>query len=140
MVHHLADRRGLDVFDMRCQRRFLRVFWQQHISNRSIRERTKQPTALSLLLQRRLRWFGHLNRMPSSLPVQRVYDFAPICHGWKRPRGPPKTRWADSTKHYLNSAGLNTTNAAKMVFHRPQWKAIVSGLPTLEPEQGSYVK
>ena len=41
-------------------------------------------------------------------------------------------------KHDLNySAGLDTTNAAQMVFDRPQWKAFVSGLPTLEPEQGS---
>ena len=51
----LADRRHLDVFDMRCQRRLLRlrVFWQQHISNQSIHERTKQPTASSLLRQHR---------------------------------------------------------------------------------------
>ena len=69
----LADRRRLDVFDMRCQRRLLRVFWQQHVSDQSIRERTKQPTASSLLRQRRLCWFGHLLRMPSSLPVRRVF-------------------------------------------------------------------
>ena len=74
----LADRRRLDVFDMRCQRRLLRVFWQQHVSNQSIRERTRQPTASSLLRQRRLRWFGHLHRMPSSLPVRRVFDFNPM--------------------------------------------------------------
>ena len=43
----LADRRRLEVFDMRCQRRLLRVFWQQHVSNQSIRERTKQPTTSS---------------------------------------------------------------------------------------------
>ena len=67
-VTTLADRRRLDVFDMRCQRRFLRVFWRPHVSNQSIRERTKQPTASSLLRQRRLRWLGHLHRMPPSLP------------------------------------------------------------------------
>ena len=133
----IADRRRLDVFDMRCQMRLLPVLWQQHISNHSIRERTKQPTASSLLRQRRLRWFGHLHRMPSSLPARRVYDFNPNIHGWKRPRGRPKTRSPDSIKHDLNSAGLNTTNAAQMVFDQPQWKAFVSGLPTLEPEQGS---
>ena len=117
----LADRRRLDVFDMPCQRRLPRVFWQQHISNHSIRECTKQPTASSLLRQRRLRWFGHLHRMPSSLPARRVYDFNPNIHGWKRHRGRPKTRWADSIKHDLNSAGLDTTNgnAAQMVFDRP---------------------
>ena len=133
----LADRRRLDVFDMRCQRRLLRVFWQQHTSNHSIRERTKQPTASSLLRQRRLRWFGRLHRMPSSLPVRRVYVFNPNIHGWKRPRGRPKTRRADSIKHDLNFAGLDTINAAQVVFDRPQWKAFASGLPTLEPEQGS---
>ena len=64
----LADRRGLDMSDMRCQRRLLRAFWQQHVSNQSIRERTKQPTSSSLLRQRLLRWFGHLHRMhPPSL-------------------------------------------------------------------------
>ncbi len=99
----LADRRRLDVFlDMRCQRRLLRVFWQQHISNHSIRERTKQPTASSILRQRRLRWFGHLHRMPFSLSARRVYDFNPNIHGWKRPRGRPKTTWADSINHDLN--------------------------------------
>ena len=36
----LADRRRLDVFDMRCQRHLPRMFWQQHISKQSIRERT----------------------------------------------------------------------------------------------------
>ena len=34
----LADRRRLDVFDMRSQRRLLRVFWQQHVSNQSIHQ------------------------------------------------------------------------------------------------------
>ena len=110
--------------------------WQQHVSNQSIRERTRQPTASSLLRQRRLRWFGHLHRMPSSLPVRRVFDFNPTIHGWKRPRGRPKTRWADSVKHDLHSAGLDSINAAQLVYDRPQWKAFVCGLPTLEPEHG----
>ena len=115
----LADRRRLDVFGMRCQRRLLRVFWQQHVSSQSIRERTKQPTASSLLRQRRLRWFGYLHRMPSSLPVRRVFEFNPNTHGWKRPRGRPKTRWADSVKHDLHTAGLDSINAAQMVYDRP---------------------
>ena len=83
----LAYRRRLDVFDMRCQRRLLCVFWQQHVSNQSIRERTKQPTASSLLRQRRLRWFGHLHRMPSSLPVRRVFYFNPNQEPAPKPDG-----------------------------------------------------
>ena len=86
----LADRHRLDVFDMRCQRRPLRVFVQQHISIRSIRERPMQPSTSYFLRQRRLRCFRHPHRMPFSVPVRRVYDFNPMMHGWKRPRGRPK--------------------------------------------------
>ena len=60
----VADRRRLDVFDMHCQRHLLRLFWQQHISNHSIRERTKQPTASSLLRQRRLAGGREFNPRP----------------------------------------------------------------------------
>ena len=112
------ERTHISMFGVRCQWRFLRVFWQQHVSNKSIRERTKQPTASSLLRQRRLRWFGHIHRMPSSLPVRTVFDFNPNIHGWKRPRGRPKIRWADSVKHDLHSAGLDSINATQMVYDR----------------------
>ena len=111
----LADRRRLEEFDMRCQMRLLLVFWQKHVNNQSISERTKQPTASSLLRQRRLRWFAHLHRMPSM--VGRDQEAAP------KPDD-------------LHSAGLNSINAAQMVYDRPQWKAFVCGLPTLEPEHG----
>ena len=127
-----ADRPRLDVFDLRCQRRLLRVFWQHHISNQIFRERTKQPTAPSLVGQRRLCWFGHLHRMPSSLHVQRVFDFNPNIHVWKRPRGLPKTRWAD-----VGLCWPRNHQCCADVFDLSQWKAFVCGLPTLQPEQGA---
>ena len=101
---------------------------------RAIRERTKQPTASSILRQRRLRWFGHLHRMPSSLPVRRVFDFNPNIHGWKRSRGRPKTRWADSIKHDLHSAGLNTISESIITA---RWRFIghVLRLPRDAPAQ-----
>ena len=60
-----------------------------------------------------------------------------ISMAGKDPKAASKTRWADSIRHDLHSAGLNNTDAAQMVFDRHQWKAFVCGLPTLEPEQGS---
>ena len=112
--------------------------WQQHISNRSVHERTKEPTARiisPMITPPTLVRASSPHAIP--VPVRRVYDFDPLIRGWKRPRGRLKTRWADSVKHDLHSAGLDTSNAVQIVFDRPQWKAFVSGLPTLEPEQGS---
>ena len=37
------DEARLDAFDMRCQRKILKIVWFQHISNDNIRSRTKQP-------------------------------------------------------------------------------------------------
>ena len=72
------------------------------------------------------------------LPVRKVYmTLTQISMAGKDPKAAPKTRWADSIKHDLHSAGLNNTDAAQMVFDQPQWKAFVCGLPTLELEQGS---
>ena len=68
--------------------------------------------------------FGGRIRRFAKVNVNKVNIFFTVYH-------------INSIKHDLNSAGLDTTNAAQMVFDRPQWKAFVSGLPTLEPEQGS---
>ena len=136
-VTTLADCRRLDVFDMRCQRRrLLRVFWQQHVSNQSIRERTKHPTAGSLLRQRRLRCFGHLQRMPSSLPVRRVFDFSPNIHGWKRPRGRPKPDGRIQSNMISILLASTPSMPHRWSMTDPQWKAFVCGLPTLELEHG----
>ena len=88
-------------------------------------------SALFILLLLRL-----LDISTACHPPSLLEESMTSTHISKRPRGRPNTRWADSIKHDLNSAGLDTTNAAQMVFDRPQWKARVSGLPTLEPEQG----
>ena len=58
----LGDRRRLDTFNMRCQRCLLRVFWQQHISNRSIHVRTKQPN--------RIIWKAFVSGMPMLEPKE----------------------------------------------------------------------
>ena len=88
----LADRRRLYVFDMRCQgASCLCSGSSTSVKIASVNASSNQLHHLSYD-NCRLRWFGHLHRMPSSLPVRRVYDFNPNFHGWKRPRGGSKTR------------------------------------------------
>ena len=59
---------------------------------------------------------------PSLYEWCRPYYLKPNIQCRKIPRGRPETRWGDSIKHDLyNSASLDTTNAALMVFDRPQW-------------------
>ena len=79
----------------------------------------------------------------ASLPpwTKGVYDFkSNFMTGKDRPRGQTKTTGADSIKHDLHYVGLDATNAAQMVFDRPQRKAFVNGQPARKFEQGSCIK
>ncbi|GKC66253.1 hypothetical protein Tco_1098851, partial [Tanacetum coccineum] len=55
---------------------------------------------INKLKERRLRWFGHVRRRPSSVPVRRVE--ALVVDGLRR-RGRPKLRWEDRVKHDMKS-------------------------------------
>ena len=45
------------------QRKILRVIWYQHISNNSIRTRTKQPQLIPVIRKWHLQWFQHVQHM-----------------------------------------------------------------------------
>ena len=132
----LADRRRLDVFDMRCQRRLLRVFWQQHVSNQaSVNAPSNQQHHPS---------FDNAACDGS--------DISTACH--------PPSLYEESLTSTLTPMVVRDQEAAPKpdgliqssttstqlastpsMPHRwsmtdPQWNAFVCGLPTLEPGHG----
>ena len=88
----------LDGFNSRVLRTIEGIHWSQHISNDEVRRRTQQPLASRLAAQRRIRWFGHVQRLPPEHPTRAILDFNPQMAGWRRPRGAPRTRWLDVVK------------------------------------------
>ena len=56
-----AERRRIDVFELRCWRRLLRVPWTARRSNQSIlKEISPEYSMEGLMLQLKLQYFGHL--------------------------------------------------------------------------------
>ena len=56
-----AERRRIDVFELWCWRRLLRVFWTARRSNQSILKETSPEYSLEgLMLKLKLQYFGHL--------------------------------------------------------------------------------
>ena len=66
--------------------------------------------------QRRLQWFGHVWRMPTSRP-QRQLRCRPS--GRRRPTGRAPLRWCDHISRDLR----DITNWTKMITDRQQWRA-----------------
>ncbi|CAH1266646.1 Hypp3472 [Branchiostoma lanceolatum] len=67
----------LDGFDSRALRRITCIRWHERVSNRELRELTNQPTASCLAAMRRIRWYGHVFRLPPEHPTRAMLDFNP---------------------------------------------------------------
>ena len=65
----------------------------------------------------RLSWFGHIQRMPDSRTVKKIFNWSPLT---ARSKGRPKQRWED----YIiqDSRQLNIKNWTVCVQHRTKWK------------------
>ena len=56
----------LDVFQTRCLRKILRIFWPRTISNKELYKRTGLSPLSGVIKFRRWTWIGHVCRMDSS--------------------------------------------------------------------------
>ena len=116
----------LDGFDIRALRRIEGVEWFQHVTNTEIRERTQQLPASRLAAMRRVRWFGHVTRLPPDHPTRIILDSDPRQAGWKRPRGAPRTRWLDTVAKDLRACDVSLEEAQHLAQDRPGWRRLVA--------------
>ena len=88
-----AECQRIDVFDLWCWRRLLRVPWTARRSNLSVlKEINSEYSSEGLMLKLKLQFFGHLMRRASSLEKTLVLGKSE----GKRRRGRQRMRWLDS--------------------------------------------
>ena len=76
------DVRRLSVFDNRCLRSIARVWWQHHVSNADVCRRvlgTEGRQLHEVIHLSRLRWLGHVLRMPTHRLPYRALFALPGC-------------------------------------------------------------
>ena len=95
------------------------------MSNAELRDRTQQPPASTLAAQRRVRWLGHILRLPQDHPTLAIHAFDPAAAGWRRPRGAPRTRWSDVIAQDLRTCGIDPADAEVLAQNRSRWREIV---------------
>ena len=77
----------IDVFQTRCLRRILKIFWPRTISNEELYRRTNTAPLSVEIKRRRWRWIGHINRMALNAIPRVAMRWTPAG---KRKRGRPK--------------------------------------------------
>ena len=135
----IRDYNRLNAFDMSCLRRLENVKWYHPERNITIRQQTKQRPVSITLTQRRLRWFGHMLRMPPESEVLKLHNFTPGTVDWTRPRGRPRRQWLDCVSQDLAVIDLPLAEAVRIAQHRIEWRAIFSRVTTSLDDQQDKV-
>ena len=117
-----AEQQRIDVFELWCWRRLLKVPWTSRRSNQSIfREINPEYSLEELMPKLKLQYFGHLTRTDNSLEK-------PLMRGKirGRRRGHQRMRWLDGITDTIN---MNLGKLQEMVKDREVWHAAVHGVP-----------
>ena len=126
------DENRLLVFEMACLRKILGITRMDKVRNTTIRKQLNiQQTVINQICQKRLRYFGHIERMP-------VTRFPKITLEGRiegnRPRGRPPKRWSDCVKTDCRQKHIySLTEASHAARDRLRWQEVMKRMPPLNP-------
>jgi hypothetical protein len=104
-------------------------FWRRS-ARKSRKEKVRNVTIIEVMEvrknileeieEKRLRWFGHVKRMPGNRLPLKVLEWEPEG---TRSRGRPKVRWIDGVRRSMTNHGLTE----KDTRDRDRWRSLVLG-------------
>ena len=119
---HSRNLAKLDSFQQYCLREILNIRWQSRTTNEDVLARAGCVSITSLLMKSRLRWSGHVVRMPDSrLPKQLLYG--ELCLGSRAFCG-QALRFKDTLRVTLKKCKIGDTWET-MACDRVAWRKLV---------------
>ncbi len=119
-----AQMKRIESFHQRCLRRIFKVRWFHRVSNKEVLRRAKADTLEKHISSMRLRWFGHVVRMPSDRLPRYMVEWIPPQG--KRSRGRPRKSWLKVVEEDYNnlsgSVDATYTDMKALAVDRKLWR------------------
>ena len=117
----------IEVFHQRCLRRILKIKWFHRVRNADVLNQAQITSAETLISAMRLRWFGHVVRMPGDRLPKFLVDWKPN-HG-KRSRGRPRKSWTNCVREdaasFTGIPDIDFNGMKQRAMDRKHWRDMI---------------
>ena len=108
---------------MRQLRDIMGIKWQDKTTNVEVLRRANLPSMADILIEKNLRWLGHVHRMEQDrLPRQLLYS--QLCTG-KRNQRRPRLRYKDVAKRNLKWRKISVNTWQTTARNRDNWRSVI---------------
>ena len=102
-------------------------------TNEELDKLRKHKNTVNYIKPQRLSWFGHVQRMPDTRTVKKIFKWKPLT---KRSQGRPRYRWEDNTKQDI--CQMKIKNWVACIQDRGKWKDVIQKAKTFNPHQRKF--
>ena len=122
-----AQVKKLSAVMMRQLRDIMGIKWHDKIANVEVLRRANLPSMADILIEKNLRWLGHVHRMDQDrLPRQLLYS--QLCSG-NRNQGRPRLRYKDVAKRNLKLREIPVNTWQSTADNRAVWRSAIKHKP-----------